>query len=466
MPTISVRIPQMGEGLQEARLVEYLKRPGDRVRRDEPIYVMETDKAVTEVESPFAGTLIEWLVEADSVLPIGTEIARMEVDAATAGEVSTDSHGTHAGAATLGTDAIDESSVADEAPVASQSRLAVSAGPATVRLTPHLTGNLGVPIPPRTRKYLRECGLIDAIARIPALGKKLLPADVDRYLSAMSEADSVGTRAANGARPNSDTLAPTASVPAGASIPEASFAGATLPGANDSFTEATLSKTQQTLNYRMYRGMQACIPAVIEVDVDWTRLVTAREALRQEYNATGFALTLWCVAQTMRNFPLLRSSLAADGKTLRTYRHVNLGVAVAVENGLLRTAVIRHADNLSLPIFIPTLQTQVEKVRLGEDQIDATTTVMVSNIGSAGVRAGIPVIVTPAVATIAVGRVGWTPVPLPQGGIGFQQSANLTMTFDHRIVNGVGAAEFLVAVKESMERFTVPSAANLSAAGD
>ena len=79
MPVVSVRIPQMGEGLQEARLVEFLKTPGDTIRRDDPIYVMETDKAVTEVESPYDGKLIEWVTEVNSVLPIGTEIARMEV---------------------------------------------------------------------------------------------------------------------------------------------------------------------------------------------------------------------------------------------------------------------------------------------------------------------------------------------------------------------------------------------------
>ena len=74
MPVISVRIPQLGEGLQEALLVEFLKQPGDVVKRDEPIYVMETDKATTDVESPYAGTLVEWTVDPGSVLEIGAEI--------------------------------------------------------------------------------------------------------------------------------------------------------------------------------------------------------------------------------------------------------------------------------------------------------------------------------------------------------------------------------------------------------
>src|SRR5579862_1900395 len=79
MPSISVRIPQIGEGLQEARLVAVLKQPGDKVKRDEPIYQMETDKAVMDVESPYEGTLQKWMAEVDTILPIGGEVAQMQV---------------------------------------------------------------------------------------------------------------------------------------------------------------------------------------------------------------------------------------------------------------------------------------------------------------------------------------------------------------------------------------------------
>ena len=82
MPIVSVCIPQMGEGLQEARLVAVLKQPGDFVKRDEPLYQMETDKAVMDVESPFEGVLTEWLVATDTILPIGSEIAKMDVGGA------------------------------------------------------------------------------------------------------------------------------------------------------------------------------------------------------------------------------------------------------------------------------------------------------------------------------------------------------------------------------------------------
>ena len=163
-------------------------------------------------------------------------------------------------------------------------------------------------------------------------------------------------------------------------------------------------------------------------------------------------MALWCIVQAMIRHPTLRSSISGDGKILRTYKRVNLGVAVAIPGDLLRTAVVRSADELDRAGFRDALVEQIKRVRDGEDQIDATTTVTVSNIGRARVQLGIPVIVTPAVATIAVGTVEPRAVAGPDG-IEFRNKTTLTMTFDHRVVNGVGAANFLNEAKQLMESY-------------
>ena len=174
MPVISVRIPQLGEGLQEARLVEFLKRPGEIIKRDDPIYVMETDKAVSEVESPYDGKLVEWVAEPNSVLPIGSEIAKMEV-----------------------AEGVEEIAAGHGPPSHDAHRSAVSlpSAPAATAAPRDRSGSNGhcvrpsqIPIPPRTRKYLREKGLLDKADQIPAAGKKLMPEDVDRYLENPQEA--------------------------------------------------------------------------------------------------------------------------------------------------------------------------------------------------------------------------------------------------------------------------------------
>ncbi|HLK16302.1 MAG TPA: biotin/lipoyl-containing protein, partial [Fimbriimonadaceae bacterium] len=122
MALVPVNIPQIGEGLQEARLVATLKQPGDTVRRDEPIYQMETDKAVMDVESPYSGTLKEWLAEVDAILPIGAPVAMMEVADAVTTEVA--------------------SPTAE--PVGASARSSAAASPRSAA------------IPPRTRAYAKE----------------------------------------------------------------------------------------------------------------------------------------------------------------------------------------------------------------------------------------------------------------------------------------------------------------------
>ena len=295
-------------------------------------------------------------------------------------------------------------------------------------------GQSGIPIPPRTRKYLREKGLLPQARQIPAAGKKLLPEDVDRFLAGQPAAST------------------TAVAPAAAPIPAAT-APVVWPSSGAEYADVTLPKAQQTLNYRMQRGAEACLPAVLEIDIEWSRFQAARKETRTTTGETAFAMLAWCIVQSMRRHERLRSSLLSDGKTLRTYRHVNMGIAVAVEDGLLRTAVVREADRLNRESFSQAVLQQIELVRAGADQIDATTTVTISNIGASGVRMGIPVIVTPAVATIALGQVRQQPFPLEGNGFQFRPVATLTMTFDHRIMNGVAAAEFLKEVKQLAESF-------------
>jgi pyruvate dehydrogenase E2 component (dihydrolipoamide acetyltransferase) len=407
MPVISVRIPQLGEGLQEARLVELLKKPGDTIKRDDPIYVMETDKAVSEVESPYDGTLVEWVAEPNSVLPIGTEIAKMEV-AEGVEEIAAGHGPTHAADSPS---SLPQAVAAAPVPISTTPQVA-AANPATT------SSRTRIPIPPRTRKYLREKGLLDKADQIPAAGKKLMPADVDRYIEDPAEALRIAA------------------------------------GGGEGFDVAELSASQQTLNYRMQRGVQNCVAATISVEVDWTALFEARQQTRETGGETSFAMLLACVTEAMKTHAGFRSSLSPDGKIVKTYHHVNLGVAVAIPGDLLRTAVVRDADKLPRHEFFEQLQQQIELVRDGADQIDGSTTVTVSNIGSAKVSWGIPVVVPPAGATLAVGAIYDRPIPTTDG-FAFVKTATLTMTFDHRVINGVGAANFLNEVKQLAEAYAL-----------
>lgn len=164
MPVISIRIPQLGEGLQEALLVELLKKPGDKVKRDDHIYVMETDKATTDVESPYDGTIVEWTVKTGTVLQIGAEIGRIEVaegvKEVAVGHGPADSHAAPSATAASSAGGAMHDSLA--------SRVEASSGP---RDDEGDTSGGGPMIPPKTRKYLKEKGLLDVAHQIPAAGK-------------------------------------------------------------------------------------------------------------------------------------------------------------------------------------------------------------------------------------------------------------------------------------------------------
>ena len=394
MPIISVRIPQLGEGLQEALLVEFLKQPGDLIKRDDPIYVMETDKATTDVESPYDGKLIEWTVEPGSVLGIGTEIARMEV-----------------------AEGVKEMPVGHGPPESSFAPPAhggAAVGTATRPPTKTKSANR-VQIPPKTRKLLKEHGLLDVADQIPHSGAKLMPDDVVAFLNQ---------------------------------------GGAPATESSEAFEAVPLPMSQITLNYRLARGTQNAIPVTVMNEIDWSKIQAARDAVRSSGGPTAFAMSCWCVVQSLKRFDAFRSTLTPDGKTRKVFQHVNLGVAVALPGDEMVTAVVRHADAMNRDEFFQALAAQIQQARDGVDQADESTTLTISNIGKAGMKIGIPAIVSPAVATLAIGET--YPRPLPDGdSVKFVPSVIATLSFDHRLANGVGAANFLNDIRQEIESFAI-----------
>ncbi len=384
MPVISVRIPQLGEGLQEALLVEFLKQPGDSVKRDEPIYVMETDKATTDVESPYEGTLVEWTVESGSVLEIGTEIAKMEV-----------------------------AEGVKEMPVGHGPE-PVAAAPASAAKKSGGSSGGRVMVPPKTRKYLKDHNLIDDLEKIPVSGSKMMPADVDAYL--------------------------------------ASIGGGSV--STDLYEIKKLPKSQIVLNYRLSRGVKACVPVTVMNEIDWSNVGAARAIARENNGPTGFGMACWAVVQALNDHEKFRSSLTADGNSLKVFHHVNLGIAVALPGDEMVTAVVQKADAMSADEFYQAYQTQVLAARDGKDQADEATTFTMSNIGKAGMRLGIPAIVAPAVATLALGEVYQQPVP-DGDSFKFSPMVTATLSFDHRIANGVGAANFMNDFRSKIEAFSL-----------
>ena len=400
MPVVSIRIPQIGEGLQEARLVAVLKQPGEKVKRDEPIYQMETDKAVMDVESPYEGTLTEWLAPVDTILPIGGEVAKMDVVGAVE-EAPAHGHGAAASAAT----AVIEAPTATSAPA--------TTGPAR-----------NADVPPKTRAYAKEKGIADdVLVTIPAKGSKLLPADIDAFLS-------------NG---GGVLKAPAAKKPA------AGKAGA--------FSDSAVSNKQRILNSRMVRANQLVVPGTISCAINWEPIERFRAKIKAaggDFQPSAFTIFAFAVAQTLKNHPSFRTAMPND-ETYRTYDHVQLGIAVGLDSGDLVTAVVEDADALPWKDFAAKAREKIEAARGGKDQVTEAVTISLTNMQNFGLRDAVPVVVSPSMATLFIGEIYNGLANDIVGAIKLQRTVNLGLTFDHRVVNGVGAANFLKAIKDNAE---------------
>ncbi len=393
MSVVEVAVPQMGEGLQEVRVVSLSKKPGESVKRDETLYVMETDKAMMEVESPYDGVLQEWLAAEDDVLAIGAPICRID-----AAEHVADPD-------------VPQPQGASFAPSHSQA----SSSPVLGAGGPSVPGR-PVVIPPRTRAIAREHGLTEEdLAQIPAPSGKLMPDDVLAFL-----ADREGSTKAG-----KDPLAP----------PLLGAGGALA------FTEKRLSPQQRGLAFHMRRSALSVIPATMRRFCNWEplrRFVSEARAADTTRRPTEFQTLAYAIARAAQVHPKFRSTLAGDD-TVHEYPHVNLGIAVARADGDLVTAVVPAADTLSYTEFIDAAQARIQSAREGQNQAASDTQLVLTYLGALDIVDGIPVLVSPAIGTLFVGA------PHTHDG---RTVANLALTFDHRLINGMEAAEFLRTVVE------------------
>jgi len=396
---LDILIPQMGEGLQEVVIVGFQKEPGDRVRRDEPLYSMETDKAVMDMESPFDGVLTEWLASAGDVLPVGAPIARVEIASESAD--------------------VDEVEVVNEQyiepnPVVDHSDRYLSDRQAIDR---QVIERSGAVVPPRTRALCRERGISeDEMYRIPYNGSKLMPADVDAYLVA-SAISTTGGDTVESAEP--------------------------VPGIDQSeYVEQPVLGQQRVFNSRVRRSVDLVVTGTMTRPMRWTPVTDRVRKEREQdftFRPTAFQTFAWCVAQAIKSHPKMRSTLLGD-ETVRIYKHLNLGIAVARDNGELVTAVVRNADTLEYRDFVREIQASIDLARQGDDQADSATQFLLTYLGGFDIIEAIPVLVAPAIGVLFLGGT------YPREG---EPWSNLTLTFDHRLINGVEGAVFLKSIVET-----------------
>ena len=437
-----VVMPQMGESIVEGTLTKWLKKPGERVERDEPLFEISTDKVDTEIPSPAAGTLAEVLVEEGKTVGINTIVAR--IDESGSGAAAAPAK------AAAPPKAEEKPAPAPAPPPAAEPPKQETPSQETIQPTPSPeqvedTAPAG-PLSPLVRKMARENNIDLAKVKGTGAGGRITKQDVESYLASGAQA------APPAARPQAPQPPPAPpQAPAAASAP--------LPAGGQARTRIEPMSTMRIKIAEHMVMSKRTSPHVTTVHrVDMTKVAHMRERNKGVFQSNyGFSLTYLpfvaraCVV-ALRQFPLLNASL--DGNNIIYHNEIHIGIAVALENGLI-VPVIRGADEkniLGLQRSIVDLATRARSRQLKPDEVQGGT-FSITNFGSFGSLIGTPVINQPQVAILGVGTVDKTPVVI-HDAIAIRSICHLSLSFDHRLIDGALADQFMTKVKQVLESWS------------
>ena len=459
---IDVVMPQMGESIVEGTLTKWLKKPGEQVERDEPLFEISTDKVDTEIPSPAAGKLGEVLVEEGKTVAINTVVARIDDGA---GAASSSGAGKVDEAPPVPAPAAPgEDSPKDVAPTpADKSPEPAGAGPypATPGPAPAVTPEEPAgPLSPIVRKMAREFNIDLKQVRGSGAGGRITKQDVEAYMATQGARTVAASHAVEQAPATpAAAQAPAAAVPAPPPMP-ASAPAPTVPAAS-ALQARTRIEPMSTMRQKIAEHMifskrtSAHVTTVHKVDI--TKVAKLRDRNKAEFQARyGFGLTYLpfitrAAVEALRQFPILNASI--EGTNVLYHNDINIGIAVALEGGLI-VPVIRGADEktvVGLQRSIVDLASRARSRQLKPDEVTGGT-FSITNFGSFGSVFATPVINQPQVAILGVGTVEKQPVVIDDA-IAIRSICYLALTFDHRLIDGALADQFTGKVKQILENW-------------
>ncbi|SED64768.1 dihydrolipoamide acetyltransferase family protein [Rhodobacter sp. 24-YEA-8] len=409
----SIRVPDIGEGIAETEIAEWLVSPGDLVAEDQPVAAVMTDKATVEIPSPVAGRVIALAAETGTILAVGAELIRLEVDGP--------------GSAPLPADLLSSDPLAPEtvAPVADTSATVASVVQASDPVKPvaipakaaqPATG--AVLAAPSVRAFARERGIDLRLLTGSGPEGRILREDIERF-------DPFASR--HGPRPDL------------------------------SVTESRVIGLRRRISQRMEEANRIPHITIIE-EIDVSALETLRQSLNtRAKNRPGVAkLTLLpflirALVIAVADQPVMNAHHLADEGILRRFGGLHAGIATQTEAGLV-VPVLRHAETLDLTGIASEIARLAEAARDGRASREelSGSSITISSLGALGAIATTPILNAPEVAIIGVNRMAIRPF---WNGSGFEprRMMNISCSFDHRIIDGHDAALFVQHLKELLE---------------
>jgi 2-oxoglutarate dehydrogenase E2 component (dihydrolipoamide succinyltransferase) len=455
MSLVDLVMPKMGESIMEATILKWLKQPGDPVKQDETVLEIATDKVDSEVPSVTEGVIEELLYKVNDVVPIGSVIARIRTNGVATPPAANSPR---------------PQAIPVTPPVQAATAYAPPQSSGTNRFYSPLVLNIaaseGIPL--------------GELENIPGTGNegRVTKRDILQYVSDRTpgyrpQASAPGQAPATPARQNAPSVAAQPAV----TTPQAARHEAAAPSPT---SQPAASATPQPVSYsgnveivemdRMRRLIadhlvrskhtSAHVTSFTEADV--THLVNWREKVKKEFEKrentklTFTPLFIEAIVQCIKLYPLINSSL--DGDRIIIKKDLHIGMATALPTGNLIVPVIRHADQLNLVGLAKQVNTLAENARQNRLRPEDTQggTFTMTNVGTFGSLMGTPIINQPQVAILAVGAIKKRPVVIESAegdAIAIRHMMYLSLSYDHRIVDGSLGATFLTAVARHLENF-------------
>lgn len=447
-----VIMPQMGESIVEGTLTKWLKKPGDRVERDEPLFEISTDKVDTEIPAPVAGVLAEILVQEGTTVGINTIVGRI---------------GDSAGVAAPAPAAAAVAPPPPPPPAAPASAAVAPPPPAPAAETAE--PEVAAPLSPLVRKMARENNIDLNLVKGTGIGGRITKNDLEAYLASrqapVASAPAVAFAPPPPPAPMAAPVAVAAPAPQPPPPPPAPVYTTPPPApapAGARFRVEPMSNMRVKIAEHMVFSKHTSAHVTTVHKVDMTRIAKLRARVKDEFQARhGFSLTFLpfvarAAATALREFPVVNSSIDMPNKSILLHNEVNLGIAVALDggNGLI-VPVIRNADEknvVGLQRSIADLAARARSRQLRPDEVQGGT-FSITNFGSYGSIFATPVINQPQVAILGVGAVTKEPVVIDDA-IAIRSMAYVALTFDHRLIDGAIGDQFCQKVKAVLENWS------------
>ncbi|RYY59479.1 MAG: 2-oxo acid dehydrogenase subunit E2 [Chitinophagaceae bacterium] len=443
-------MPKLGESIMEATILKWHKQPGEMVKMDETVLEIATDKVDSEVPSTAEGILEEVLFKVNDVVPIGAVIARINTSATEP-----------AGATTPPAQTPVTAQPAASGPTVPQiqSQPAKAERPVTVSTVSRGASNgtahrfyspLVLNIAASEGVSMSELEQMDGSGNEGRVTKK----DILQYLGERTNGN-VRVQDPPSPQPNGQVT----SLPR-TETPQPQPPASQVIGGNVEIVE--MDRMRKLIAEHMVRSKHTSPHVTSFTEADVTNLVLWREKVKKDFEKregtriTFTPIFIEAVARCIKRFPLINSSL--DGERIIIKKDINIGMATALPTGNLIVPVIKNSDQLNLVGLSKRVNSLADAARNGKLKADDTQggTFTLTNVGTFGSLMGTPIINQPQVAILAVGAIKKRPVVVEteQGdSIAIRHMMYLSMSYDHRIVDGSLGASFLTAVAKELENF-------------